>query len=288
MISVGGVAVIGGTSGLPAGGTAADLLTGDGAWTQGDDVVTDALGGLIGSVAGRAMVGDGAGGVQPTSAAVSTLLAAADAAGIRSAASLAARTAIAPTLDVGQGWTIVAPTSGFANGSALTFPGGDLARITLSCNGSMDALTGPRAERAVTVTARSRWRASVVPAARSGTSGGPTAALYVRNSAADQFVCVSASASANPSNVYAISQAGLLDASPLAGSCPWDGTSALEIRYTDAGALVFGVIASDGRFRPVANAVLGFVPSHVGVLGKAGVTSAGVLDFTDFSFEVME
>ena len=220
------------------------------------------------------------------------VLTAADAAAGRTAVAAAARTVTAAPFATGQGWTIVAPSSGAANGSALTFPGSDIARITLSCNGSMDALTGPRAERAVTVTARNRWRASVVAASRSGTSGQPTAALYVRNSAADQFVCISASASATPSNVYAISQAGLLDSTPLAGSCPWDGTTALEIRYTDAGLLAFGVLASDGRFRPVAtsaaNAVLEFVPSHVGICGKAGQASAAVLDLSDFSFEVME
>lgn len=43
MISVGGVAVIGGTSGLPAGGTADDVLRGDGTWESAGDVVGGAL-----------------------------------------------------------------------------------------------------------------------------------------------------------------------------------------------------------------------------------------------------
>lgn len=43
MISVGGTVVTGGASGLPAGGTADDVLTGDGAWTSAGDVVGAAL-----------------------------------------------------------------------------------------------------------------------------------------------------------------------------------------------------------------------------------------------------
>ena len=52
-----------------------------------------------------------------------------------------------------------------------------------------------------------------------------------------------------------------------------------------------GEVAADGRFRlvatSVANSVLGFVPAYAGVLGKAGATSAGVLGFTSFAFEVL-
>jgi hypothetical protein len=233
-----------------------------------------------------------ASGISDASAAGREILTAADEAAQRTAMGVAARTASAYALDTGQGWTIVAPSSGNAAGSAATFPGAGVGRFTLSNSGAMDGLTGPRIERAISVTARQRWRIRVTPAALSGTSGNPTAAIYVRNSAGTAFVCVSALATADPSDVYVLSQAGEIDTAPLSGSCPWDGTCSLEIRYTDAGLLSCGVIAADGRFRliatSVANSVLGFAPSHVGILGKAGIASAGVLDFSGFVFEVME
>ena len=90
----GGLKPGGATSGLPAGGTSADVLTGDGAWTAGSDVLHDGLATFTGSVAGRVIVGDGAGGVQPTSSAVSALLASADAAAIAAAAGVSAPPAV--------------------------------------------------------------------------------------------------------------------------------------------------------------------------------------------------
>ena len=54
---------------------------------------------------------------------------------------------ITPAFATGAGWTIVAPSSGFANGSAATFPGGGVARFTLSCNGSMSAASLPMAQK---------------------------------------------------------------------------------------------------------------------------------------------
>lgn len=75
MISVGGVAVIGGTSGLPAGGTADDVLRGDGTWESAGDVVGGALeaipaadlAGLIdsGRVTTPSLVSEAAGGWTP-------------------------------------------------------------------------------------------------------------------------------------------------------------------------------------------------------------------------------
>ena len=84
----GGLKPGGATSGLPAGGTSADVLTGAGTWKAGSDVLHDGLATFTGSVAGRVIVGDGAGDVQPTSSAVSALLASADAAALLVAASL--------------------------------------------------------------------------------------------------------------------------------------------------------------------------------------------------------
>ena len=141
MISVGGVAVIGGTSGLPAGGTSADVLTGDGAWTAGSDVLHDGLATFTGSVAGRVIVGDGNGAVQPTSAAVSAALASADAPTL--VAQVDAGRVTTPSLvsEVAGGWTPVDVTSP----GTVTVTGGEV--LVSIPNASTTASAGGKESR---------------------------------------------------------------------------------------------------------------------------------------------
>ena len=79
--------VVNGSSGggLPAGGTAADVLTGDGAWTAATTVLGTASEAVLGGTAGAAIIGDGTGHVGTTSAVVSALLASTTQAGMAAA-----------------------------------------------------------------------------------------------------------------------------------------------------------------------------------------------------------
>ena len=91
MITVGttvvsGAPINGGGGGLPSGGTAADVLTGDDAWTPASTVVLASVDAILGGdPAGSAIISDGGGATTVTSAPVSGLLAASTAPGMRSA-----------------------------------------------------------------------------------------------------------------------------------------------------------------------------------------------------------
>ena len=138
----GGLKPGGATSGLPAGGTSADVLTGAGTWKAGSDVLHDGLAAFTGSVAGRAIVGDGAGDVQPTSAAVSAALAAADAPAL--AAQVDAGRVFTPSLaSAGAGgWSPVDVTSP----GTVTVTGGEI--VVSIPNGSNTTLAGGKESRA--------------------------------------------------------------------------------------------------------------------------------------------
>ena len=99
---------VGGGGGAPSG-TGVVTVTG-GVYdvpSSTDDVVVLGLSGLVGGVLGEAIVGDGAGSVQQTSADVSALLASADAAAARSALGLAS----VPTAPVALGTAYNAGTA---------------------------------------------------------------------------------------------------------------------------------------------------------------------------------
>ena len=114
MITVGttvvsGSPINGGGGGGAPSGTGVVTVTG-GVYdvpSSTDDVVVSGLSGLVGGVLGEAIVGDGAGSVQQTSADVSALLASADAAAARSALGLAS----VPTAPVALGTAYNAGTA---------------------------------------------------------------------------------------------------------------------------------------------------------------------------------
>ena len=80
-----------------------------------DDVVMSGLSGLVGGVAGQAVVGDGAGSVQQTSTDVSTLLGAADAAAARAAISSEIALAQLPVDGALHHWRLTEASSPFAD-----------------------------------------------------------------------------------------------------------------------------------------------------------------------------
>lgn len=80
-----------------------------------DDVVMSGLSGLVGGVAGQAVVGDGAGSVQQTSTDVSALLAAADAAAARAAISSEIALAQLPVASALHHWRLGETSSPFAD-----------------------------------------------------------------------------------------------------------------------------------------------------------------------------
>lgn len=187
-------------------------------------------------------------------------------------------------------WTIVAPASGNAGTSVASFQTGNVGRIVVGSTGAMGGLTGPRIERALSLDVGKRWRLRVTPQAIAFTSGTPNGALFVRNSAADDWFLMSLRATTSPGNMYALdSSGGAVIGGPTA-SIAWDGTSALEMRYEN-GSITFGGIAPSGLFVPVpvnaVDAVLSFVPSHVGICGQTGEASSGRCDFTAPIFEVL-
>jgi len=98
---------VGGGGGAPSGTGVVTVTSGVyDAPSSTDDVVVSGLSGLVGGVLGEAIIGDGAGSVQQTSADVSALLAAADAA--------AARVAL------GLSWTEIAATDFTHTAGAVT------------------------------------------------------------------------------------------------------------------------------------------------------------------------
>jgi len=99
---------VGGGGGAPSGTGVVTVTSGVyDVPSSTDDVVVLGLSGLVGGVLGEAIVGDGAGSVQQTSADVSALLASADAAAARSALGLAS----VPTAPVALGTAYNAGTA---------------------------------------------------------------------------------------------------------------------------------------------------------------------------------
>jgi len=115
---------VGGGGGAPSGTGVVTVTSGVyDVPSSTDDVVVSGLSGLVGGVLGEAIVGDGAGSVQQTSADVSALLASADAAGMRDA--LFPATAI--SLASATGWS----TSASASCTAVVNTGAAQADLSL-------------------------------------------------------------------------------------------------------------------------------------------------------------
>jgi len=112
-----GGAVGGGGAGLPVAGGAGEVPLSTGAGTTyvaanlGDEVSDAIVAAIGGEPAGTAIISDGAGDIGPTSAAVSGLLAAADAAGMRAALYAPLAT---PTF-ASAGWTYAGPAGAAAS-----------------------------------------------------------------------------------------------------------------------------------------------------------------------------
>jgi len=142
---------VGGGGGAPSG-TGVVTVTG-GVYdvpSSTDDVVVSGLSGLVGGVLGEAIVGDGAGSVQQTSADVSALLASADAAAARSA--------------LGLSWTEIAATSFTHTAGAVT--GGVASVVSSRLHTELAGLIaddlsggflGPRHEIALPVDDGAAW-----------------------------------------------------------------------------------------------------------------------------------
>jgi len=127
MITVGttvvsGAPINGGGGGLPSGGTAADVLTGDDAWTPASTVVLASVDAILGGdPAGSAIISDGGGATTVTSAPVSALLAASTAPGMRSALCDRAISLAGLTATNGNGTAVAATgTLSYASGQTGT------------------------------------------------------------------------------------------------------------------------------------------------------------------------
>ena len=157
-----------GAPGLPSGGTSTDVLTGDDAWTPRIDVVFGGIVDQIGSEPeGTGIVADGAGDVRTTSADVSAVLAAADAAAARAA------------LGVGG-----APTSGTLGARAASPAAGAVYYatdydVTLVCAvaGTWRVMAADKVGVSLgPTTAAAAYTASGIVSASPGTAVGPTLA----------------------------------------------------------------------------------------------------------------
>ena len=132
----GALVVPGGGTALPTASAAGQVPVSAGAGsaytaTSAGDVVDAAIASVVGAVAGQAIVGDGLGGVTETSADVSAVLAAANAAAARSAISALGITRAVYDFSSGTGWTA---DNGTVPGASAAVTGG-VARLILPTTG---------------------------------------------------------------------------------------------------------------------------------------------------------
>lgn len=272
----GALVVGGGGSGLPAGGTASDTLTGDAAWTPSTTVLFGAMSALLGAdPVGTPVIADGVGGATTSSAAVAALLASADAAAMRTAAGVAYGSRIDAPLDTGGGWAIVAPTGGNAGTSAATLPGAGVGRLTMGTTGDTYDLVGPRIERALTWRPGARWRFRATLAAAVNASGAVIAGIYLRSAAAVRLVLFAVPGALLNTGSWA---SGL--GSNTGGIAAADGTCTLEIQVSELGSMSLGAVATSGLYTQHSSVSLPFVPTHFGLFGAASGASVGSVDFT--------
>ena len=269
----------GGGGGAPSGTGVVTVTSGvfDTPSSTGDIVVAG-VSQLVGlDPAGTAIVSDGAGAVQPTSADVSTLLGAADAAAARLAIGAAA--ASTPLFEAGNGWSLVA--SQVSGTAATTYANGvdglpGLARFTMTTSGNPTAaaLNGPRIERALTWDFAKRWRIRVafVGASAALPSFGANISvwLYLRDGAGGVY--------AKRVIVYNWNDA------PGVPTPTWTGGTK-EFRLDRDTTILTGILSAAGVWSQSSSEVLPFTPTHVGIAGEAAGNGAGYLDVRDLVIE---
>ena len=187
-------------------------------------------------------------------------------------------------LDTGQGWTIVAPSSGTAGTAAATFVGSGVARFTMTSvtDSTVEGLTGPRVERAITWGGGCRWRVRVSTVAAVGPVAFGAlsfAALYLRNSSGSASYLVRL----NSANTVVDTPGG----GPGAG-LTWGGPGTLELHVSEDGKVGVGFLDDTGLWHalvPLNDTNLSFVPTHVGVAGICGGTSSGWVEVRDLIVE---
>ena len=284
----GGALVVpgGGGASLPTASAAGQVPVSDGAGsaytaTSAGDVVDAAIASVVGAVAGQAIVGDGLGGVTETSADVSAMLAASDAAAARTALGVAA-SASTPLFEAGNGWTIIA--SQVSGTAATTYANGvdglpGLARFTMTTNRgnpTAAALNGPRIERALTWDFAKRWRirVSFVGVSTTLPSFGANISvwLYLRDGAGGVY--------AKRIVIYYWNDA---PGGPLAWP-PWTGGTK-EFRLNRNTTILEGMVSAAGVWSQSSSEVLSFTPTHVGIAGEAYGDAAGYIDVRDLVIE---
>ena len=169
---------VGGGGGVPLPSTDGYLSVTSGAYdtpSSASDIVAAGISSMVGSdPAGTAIVSDGAGGIQPTSADVSTLLGAADAAAARAA--LYQRTVATSTLTATNGTgTATAATGVLSYASGQTGSAwADFPRLTGAHGGSVWAM-----DAAVRVTMAHGFSVNSVASLSIGTTGSTYGAIVL-------------------------------------------------------------------------------------------------------------
>ncbi len=274
----------GGTS-LPTASGAGEVPVSTGAGTTyaatsaGEVVATGLSAALSEEVVGTAVIADGAGGVSFTSADVSAVLAAVNAAAARAA--LGGYETLGGTLASAQGWTL----SAAADGCVWSYETGGVGRLTMGSSGSLHDLAGPSIERAFTFDPGSRYRVRVTPLARVSTSGVTLAGVYLRSAAAICGLWWRTS----DRTLYT----GSWGASSLTGvgadGFDLDGTDSMEVRVTPDGVLTYVAVGSTGRARVLTTmSSLPFLPTHFGLIGACDGATVGTVDFSGLRLERFE
>ncbi len=290
----GGALVVpgGGGTSLPTASGAGQLPVSAGAGTTyaattAGDVVDAAIASVVGAVAGQAIVGDGLGGVTETSADVSAVLAAANAAAARTALGGAGVTRFAPPLATGQGWTL----DGTIAGMTWSYETGGVARLTYAAGPLTHDLNGPKIERALTFDPGARYRIRVTPRARTNSAGVRTmAGLYIRNAASTvrRVLWWSGIERLLYTGPWTGNDGGGVDGITNRGADGFalDGTDRMELRWTPEGAFSYVAIGSTGLSRVLHTGTLGFIPAAFGLVGATDdAITVGTQDFSGLSVE---
>lgn len=250
------------------------------ATSSASEVVNAGLSAMVGyDPAGTTIISNGTGGAQPTSADVSTLLGAADAAAARLAIGAAA--AATPLFEAGNGWSLVASA---VSGTAETtyavgadgLPGVARFTMTTSGNPTAAALNGPRIERAVTWDAAKRWRIRVsfvgVSATLPSFGGNISVWMYLRDGSGNVY--------AKRVVIYYWNDTA---GGPVAFP-PWTGGTK-EFRLDRSTTILEGMVSAAGVWSQTSSSTLSFTPTHVGLAGEASGSGAGYLDLRGLIIE---
>lgn len=288
----GALVVPGGGTSLPTASGAGELPVSTGAGTTytatsaGDVLALGMVAALTGEPAGAALISDGLGGVTETSADVSAVLAAANAAAARTALGVAGVTRFAPPLATGQGWTL----DGTIAGMTWSYETGGVARLTYAAGPFTHDLAGPQIERALTFDPGARYRVRVTPRAQTRSAGVRTmAGLYIRNAAGTKARVLWWSGNerllyTGPWTLNDGAFDGIL--SRGADGFTLDGTDSMEIRWNEQGALSYVAIGSTGLARVLHTGTLGFIPAAFGLAGATDdAITVGTQDFSGLSVE---